>query len=245
MNAQEREQLVRLLKNYFNSLEIVETIDEIHNTPIITGNEVTAIVQKQYAKALRCVAEVEPAWDVLNLEEQGLLMEFYGRSKRHNGAEKRLKESMHVSCRTLYRLSSHALQGFADALAALKSANKSQPEKGMLEMDHSNSHEQETQATNDYLLPCNVPGENFVGFQSLANAVIVQAAKDYESSYGALLRSPENVNANDRLREIEDFFFSEWYEMLTCVNPKWLIKQLREKVETQVYGKKLAKPEKP
>lgn len=63
------------------------------------------------------------------------------------------------------------------------------------------------------------------GYRALADAIIIQAAKDYRK---ALME-----DARGMCREIEWFFRSEWFGLLTAINPEMLIRKLREEVKTK------------
>ena len=65
---------------------------------------------------------------------------------------------------------------------------------------------------------------------ALANAIIVQAAKDYRRALRKQKKDPGNVSAKIPIEEAEQFFRSEWYRLLTTVDGETLIKQLREEV---------------
>ncbi len=54
-------------------------------------------------------------------------------------------------------------------------------------------------------------------YENLANAIILQAVKDYRLND----REPE-------LQEIERFFRSGWFGVLSKVDPEYLIRQLRK-----------------
>lgn len=54
-------------------------------------------------------------------------------------------------------------------------------------------------------------------YENLANAIILQAAKDYR------LTDDER-----ELQEIERFFRSGWFGVLSKVDPEFLIKELRK-----------------
>lgn len=54
-------------------------------------------------------------------------------------------------------------------------------------------------------------------YEKLANAIIVQAVKDYR-----------NTSSPSEIQSIERFFRSEWFSVLTSVDPEFLIKRLRE-----------------
>lgn len=61
---------------------------------------------------------------------------------------------------------------------------------------------------------CNKP------YEELANAIIIQAAKDYCSARGKGERS-----------RIMRFFKSEWFVVLTDVDPQLFIEKLNKKIE--------------
>lgn len=61
-------------------------------------------------------------------------------------------------------------------------------------------------------------------YEELANAIIVQACKDY--------RLTDN---EDGLKEIERFFHSEWFSVLTSLDPDLLIKKLRKEKRQHDY----------
>lgn len=62
-----------------------------------------------------------------------------------------------------------------------------------------------------------------VGMENLANAIVTQAAKDYEDAL-------RNENAG-RIKECERFFRSNWYRQLTTVDGEYLIERLRKKAK--------------
>ncbi len=54
-------------------------------------------------------------------------------------------------------------------------------------------------------------------YENLANAIILQAVKDYRLT-----------DDEQHLQEIECFFRSGWFGVLSKVDPKFLIKELRK-----------------
>ena len=65
-------------------------------------------------------------------------------------------------------------------------------------------------------------------YEELANAVILQAVKDYRQALRQLKRNPEYEKAVDMKKDCERFFQSEWFEYLTKVDGPWLMRKLRE-----------------
>lgn len=64
------------------------------------------------------------------------------------------------------------------------------------------------------------------GYKELANAIILQAVKDYRKA----LKHDER----GRKREIEKFFRSEWFSILTSISGEMLIQKLRAEVKEVV-----------
>jgi len=61
-------------------------------------------------------------------------------------------------------------------------------------------------------------------YENLANAIILQAVKDY--------RLTDNES---ELQEIERFFHSDWFSVLTSLDPDLLIKKLRKEKRQYDY----------
>lgn len=64
--------------------------------------------------------------------------------------------------------------------------------------------------------------------EDLANAIIIQAVKDYRKFLNILSRNPNNKEAYKEMRRIERFFCSRWFSVLSDLNGKQLIKQIKE-----------------
>ena len=65
-------------------------------------------------------------------------------------------------------------------------------------------------------------------YEELANAIILQAVKDYRKALRILSRYPYNRPVQYELGSIERFFRSEWFGILTRLDPETLIRRLRE-----------------
>lgn len=63
-------------------------------------------------------------------------------------------------------------------------------------------------------------------YENLANAIIIQAAKDYQKALRQLRRNPYYASAAYTKREVEQFFRSQWFHFLTNVDPEYLIEEL-------------------
>ena len=65
-------------------------------------------------------------------------------------------------------------------------------------------------------------------WESLANAIILQAVKDYREARKKLKKRPKNEDAKLMISDCEAFFRSDWYRALTDVDGEMLIRKLRE-----------------
>ena len=68
-------------------------------------------------------------------------------------------------------------------------------------------------------------------WENLANAIIISAVKDYEKAYRRVLRRPDNKSAQEEVRQLERFFFGEWYAKLTDLDPHYLLDRLKEEIK--------------
>lgn len=67
-------------------------------------------------------------------------------------------------------------------------------------------------------------------YQNLANAVVIQAARDYRKAVMKLKKYPKNDDALRTKAELEEFFYSDWYSTLININPNYLIMQLEKEI---------------
>ena len=68
------------------------------------------------------------------------------------------------------------------------------------------------------------------GYKELANAIILQAVKDYREALRLLSMNPNDKSAKRDQRNFERFFRSEWFSILTDLNGELLMKKLKEEV---------------
>ena len=69
-----------------------------------------------------------------------------------------------------------------------------------------------------------------INFQRLADEIIIRAVKDYRKALRTLKYHPENDTACRSKREVEKFFNSQWFGVLTEIDPEVLISRLRKEV---------------
>lgn len=72
---------------------------------------------------------------------------------------------------------------------------------------------------------------NITIYENLANAIILQAVKDYRMALKSLKANSRNRTAQADKTEIERFFRSQWYSALTDVNGEMLIRSLQKEVD--------------
>ena len=68
-------------------------------------------------------------------------------------------------------------------------------------------------------------------YENLANAIVLSAVNDYKAALVRLKRHPDSKAAADDVKRQEKFFFSSWYEVLTNLDPGYLIRKMKEMVD--------------
>ncbi|XCP85098.1 hypothetical protein ABXS75_19070 [Roseburia hominis] len=67
-------------------------------------------------------------------------------------------------------------------------------------------------------------------YERFANAIVIQAAEDYRAALKRIKRNPKNRDAVDEALQIERFFRSGWYQILTSVDGEYMIRRLQEEI---------------
>ena len=65
-------------------------------------------------------------------------------------------------------------------------------------------------------------------YERLGNAIVIQAARDYRTALKKLKKNPKNKEVIEEALQIEKFFRSPFYQVLTFVDGEYLISQLRK-----------------
>lgn len=68
-------------------------------------------------------------------------------------------------------------------------------------------------------------------YENLANAIILQAVKDYRMALKSLKVNSRNRTVQADKAEIERFFRSQWYSALTSVDGEMLIRSLQKEAD--------------
>lgn len=75
------------------------------------------------------------------------------------------------------------------------------------------------------------PHENPECYENLANAIVLQAFKDYKRTLWKLSQDPYDFVAAGNKKKLEHFFDSNWYRLLTDVNADILVGEAKRQVE--------------
>lgn len=67
-------------------------------------------------------------------------------------------------------------------------------------------------------------------WENLANAIILSSVKDYRRALLHLKRNPDSRSARQAVAWEEKFFYSSWFEVLTDLDPSYLIRKMKETV---------------
>ena len=71
---------------------------------------------------------------------------------------------------------------------------------------------------------------NLNPYEELANAIVLQAVRDYREAVKKLSRRRKNRDAQFTKEECLRFFRSKWFSQLTELDPEFLIRRLDEEV---------------
>ena len=86
--------------------------------------------------------------------------------------------------------------------------------------------------------------ENLDCYENLANAIVLQAVKDYKKSLHQLENNPRNRDAIHEKVRLEKFFRSQWYGVLTNLDPERLMAGVKERVQHEAVERRKKKAEK-
>jgi len=68
---------------------------------------------------------------------------------------------------------------------------------------------------------------NLDPYEELANAIIIQAVTDYRESRIILKTCPKDKDAMKMIRDVTGFFKSDFFKILTTIDPDELLQKLR------------------
>ena len=68
-------------------------------------------------------------------------------------------------------------------------------------------------------------------YEKLANAIVLQAVKDYRTALKRVARRPKDRDGLATKNECERFFRSGWFGVLTGIDPETLMRKLQMEVQ--------------
>ena len=73
--------------------------------------------------------------------------------------------------------------------------------------------------------------EHYNQYENIANAIVIQACKDYRRAYRRYLRRYRCTGTPDaELTELEAFFRSTWYRSLSALDGEYIMDRIRKEV---------------
>nr|DAJ75469.1 MAG TPA: hypothetical protein [Caudoviricetes sp.] len=69
------------------------------------------------------------------------------------------------------------------------------------------------------------------GWKNLANAIILQAVKDFKPAYKRLRRHPNDKVAQNQVRELTRFFCSDYFATLTELDGPTLLNRIMREMD--------------
>ena len=67
-------------------------------------------------------------------------------------------------------------------------------------------------------------------YENLANAIVLQAVRDYRIAKKILLNNSKNTDARRLKNEVVRFFKSEWFKELVSIDGEKLLNDLEEEI---------------
>ena len=71
-------------------------------------------------------------------------------------------------------------------------------------------------------------------YEELANAIVLQAFKDYRKALFKLVQEPEEWKHRSSKKKLERFFHSKWYRILTDLDPAILMQEAKRQADINV-----------
>ena len=71
-------------------------------------------------------------------------------------------------------------------------------------------------------------------YQKLANAIILQAVKDFREAYGRLKGLSKDRAAQSQVRDIEKFICSQYFSALTTLDGPSLLQKIIDELEGKI-----------
>ena len=69
------------------------------------------------------------------------------------------------------------------------------------------------------------------GWNNLANAIILQAVKDFKPAFRRLRKHPNDKMAQNQVRELTKLFCSDWFSVLTDLDGPALLNRIMREMD--------------
>lgn len=69
------------------------------------------------------------------------------------------------------------------------------------------------------------------GYENLANAIVLAAVRDWRAAVKKLKKRPKHELSLQMKAECEQFFRSEWFQILTSVDGEVVLRKLKQEAE--------------
>ena len=71
-------------------------------------------------------------------------------------------------------------------------------------------------------------------YVELANAIVLQAFKDYRKALFKMVQEPEEWKHRSTKKKLERFFCSKWYRTLTDLDPEILMREAKRQADVSI-----------
>lgn len=71
-------------------------------------------------------------------------------------------------------------------------------------------------------------------YVELANAIVLQAFKDYRKALFKMVQEPEEWKHRSTKKKLERFFHSKWYRTLTELDPEILMREAKRQADVSI-----------
>ena len=70
-------------------------------------------------------------------------------------------------------------------------------------------------------------------YYALREAIVLQAVKDFRKAYRRLKRFPDDQHAANQVKEITEFFCSEYFCLLSDADGSWVMEKIMDQIEEE------------
>ena len=70
-------------------------------------------------------------------------------------------------------------------------------------------------------------------YENLANAIVLQAVKDWRENMSIVKKNQNNSSALYMIKQCENFFLGDWIKVLTKLDGRMILSKLKEQMENE------------